>query len=114
MASQARLHKPPSGGGACCLGSSQARPSPRPCHLARAWQPGRGSAWGYTIRGNHTYLPDSRQLFNVFDVQPDPGYRSYWLFANLQLNLDRWPRRLVVAHDRVEEGEPLGAALRDG
>ena len=71
---------------------------------------GEGSAWGYTIRGNHTYLPDSRQLFNVFDVQPDPGYRSYWLFANLQLNLDRWPRRLVVAHELIglRRASPLG------
>ena len=58
---------------------------------------GQGGAWSYTIRGNHTYLPDTRQLFNVFDVQPDPSYRSYWLFANLQLNLDRWPPRLVKA-----------------
>ena len=48
-----------------------------------------GDAWSYAIRGNHTFLPDTRQLFNVFDVQPDPSYRDYWLFANLQLNLDR-------------------------
>ena len=71
---------------------------------------GEGSAWSYTIRGNHTYLPDSRQLFNVFDVQPDPSYRSYWLFANLQLSLDRWPRRLVVAHELtgLRRAGPLG------
>ena len=47
------------------------------------------AGWGYRIRGNHTLQPDTRGLFNVFDVQPDQSYRGYWLFANLQLNLDR-------------------------
>ena len=48
-----------------------------------------GPGWSYSIRGNHTLLPDTRMLFNVFDVQPDQSYRDYWLFANLQLSLDR-------------------------
>ena len=43
----------------------------------------------YTIRGNHTDLPSSRLLYNEFDLLPDPQYKLYWLFANLQQSLDR-------------------------
>lgn len=38
----------------------------------------------YTIRMNHTHMPSSRQLLNVFDVLPDDQYRRYWFFTNLQ------------------------------
>ena len=43
----------------------------------------------YTIRGNHTDLPSTRLLYNEFDLLPDPQYKLYWLFANLQQSLDR-------------------------
>ena len=43
----------------------------------------------YTIRGNHTDLPSTRLLYNEFDLLPDPQYKLYWLFANLQQTLDR-------------------------
>ncbi|BDA45751.1 probable ATP-binding cassette sub-family A member 3 [Coccomyxa sp. Obi] len=43
----------------------------------------------YTIRGNHTDLPSTRLTYNEFDLLPDPQYRLYWLFANIQQALDR-------------------------
>ena len=43
----------------------------------------------YTIRGNHTELPSTRLTYNEFDLLPDPQYRMYWLFANIQQALDR-------------------------
>lgn len=43
----------------------------------------------YTIRGNHTDLPSTRLAYNEFDLLPDPQYRLYWLFANIQQALDR-------------------------
>ena len=43
----------------------------------------------YTIRGNHTDLPSTRLLYNEFDLLPDPQYKLYWLFVNLQQSLDR-------------------------
>lgn len=43
-----------------------------------------GPQFDYTIRMNHTHMPSSRQLLNVFDVLPDDQFRRYWFFANLQ------------------------------
>lgn len=43
----------------------------------------------YTVRGNHTDLPSTRLTYNEFDLLPDPQYRLYWLFANIQQTLDR-------------------------
>jgi ATP-binding cassette subfamily A (ABC1) protein 1/ATP-binding cassette subfamily A (ABC1) protein 3 len=43
----------------------------------------------YTLRGNHTDLPSTRLLYNEFDLLPDPQYKLYWLFTNLQQALDR-------------------------
>ena len=48
-----------------------------------------GDSMEYTIRGNHTNLPSTRLAYNEFDLLPDPQYRLYWLFANLQQTLDR-------------------------
>ena len=48
-----------------------------------------GESLQYTIRGNHTDLPSTRLAFNEFDLLPDPQFRLYWLFANLQQTLDR-------------------------
>ena len=50
---------------------------------------GEGGGMEYTIRGNHTDLPSTRLAYNEFDLLPDPQYRLYWLFANLQQTLDR-------------------------
>ena len=43
----------------------------------------------YTIRGNHTDLPTTKLLYNEFDLLPDPQYKLYWLFTNIQQTLDR-------------------------
>jgi len=43
----------------------------------------------YIIRGNHTDLPTNRLQYNEFDLLPDPQYKLYWLFANIQETLDR-------------------------
>ena len=48
-----------------------------------------GADVSYSIRGNHTHLPSTRLAYNEFDLLPDPQYRMYWLFANLQQTLDR-------------------------
>ena len=45
--------------------------------------------FGYTIRMNHTHMPSSRQLLNVFDVLPDDQFRRYYFFANLQQLVDQ-------------------------
>ena len=55
--------------------------------------PGAGSA-AYTIRMNHTAVPPTRQVLNIFDLQPDEAYKEYWFFANLQQLLDE----TVLAH----------------
>lgn len=44
---------------------------------------------GYTVRVNHTTLPSTRGKLDTLSVQPDPQYKEYWLFANLQFHLDR-------------------------
>lgn len=49
--------------------------------------PGAGSA-AYTVRMNHTAVPPTRQVLNIFDLQPDEAYKEYWFFANLQQLLD--------------------------
>ena len=49
-----------------------------------------GEGMGYTLRVNHTELPSTRGRLNNLDVRPDDQYMKYWLFANLQLHLDRW------------------------
>lgn len=43
-----------------------------------------GPDFAYTIRMNHTHMPSSRQLLNVFDILPDTQYKRYWFFTNLQ------------------------------
>lgn len=43
----------------------------------------------YTIRGNHTDLPTTKLVYNEFDLLPDPQYKLYWLFTNIQQTLDR-------------------------
>ncbi len=43
----------------------------------------------YTIRGNHTDLPTTKLVYNEFDLLPDPQYKLYWLFTNIQQALDR-------------------------
>lgn len=45
--------------------------------------------FAYTIRMNHTHMPSSRQLLNVFDILPDAQYRRYWFFTNLQQLVDQ-------------------------
>ena len=55
--------------------------------------PGAGSV-AYTIRMNHTAVPPTRQVLNIFDLQPDEAYKEYWFFANLQQLLDE----TVLAH----------------
>ena len=52
-----------------------------------------GAGVSYSIRGNHTDLPSTRLAYNEFDLLPDPQYRMYWLFANLQQTLDRCAMR---------------------
>jgi hypothetical protein len=50
---------------------------------------GGASGSAYTLRANHTEVPTTRMTFNEFDLLPDPQYRQYWLFANIQQALDR-------------------------
>ena len=50
----------------------------------------------YIIRGNHTDMPTNRLQYNEFDLLPDPQYKLYWLFANIQETLDRWHMLLIL------------------
>ena len=50
------------------------------------------ASWSYIIRMNHTDVPPTPLLLDLFDVSPTPNnglgyYRDYWFFANLQV---RW------------------------
>ena len=49
----------------------------------------QGVIRGYTLRVNHTEVPSTRARLNLLDVKPSGRYKNYWLFANLQLHLDR-------------------------
>jgi hypothetical protein len=53
-------------------------------------------ALSYTLRMNHSSLPSTRHLFSDVDVgtlrlsqEPDTDWKRYYLFANLQLAIDR-------------------------
>ncbi|GAX84392.1 hypothetical protein CEUSTIGMA_g11814.t1 [Chlamydomonas eustigma] len=50
--------------------------------------------WEYTIRMNHTDVPPTPLLLDLFDVSPTSKnglgfYRDYWFFTNLQFAIDR-------------------------
>ena len=49
-----------------------------------------GTIKGYTLRVNHTEVPSTRARLNLLDVKPSGRYKDYWLFANMQLHLDRY------------------------
>ena len=56
----------------------------RPLHSAS------GPQWSYTIRMNHTDVPPTPLLLDLFDVSPTQSnglgyYRDYWFFTNLQV-----------------------------
>ena len=59
----------------------------------------------YTIRMNHTHMPSSRQLLNVFDILPDPQYRRYWFFSNLQQLTDQ--AIMAVATAQTDSPSPV-------
>ena len=51
------------------------------------------ASWSYIIRMNHTDVPPTPLLLDLFDVSPTPTnglgyYRDYWFFANLQVRWD--------------------------
>lgn len=65
--------------------------------------------FAYTIRMNHTHMPSSRQLLNVFDILPDPQYRRYWFFSNLQQLTDQ--AILAVATEQPDSPSPVNVSF---
>lgn len=65
--------------------------------------------YAYTIRMNHTHMPSSRQLLNVFDILPDPQYRRYWFFSNLQQLTDQ--AILAVATAQSDSLSPVSVSF---
>lgn len=65
--------------------------------------------YAYTIRMNHTHMPSSRQLLNVFDILPDPQYRRYWFFSNLQQLTDQ--AILAVATEQTDSPSPVSVSF---
>ena len=66
--------------------------------------------FAYTIRMNHTHMPSSRQLLNVFDVLPDPQYRRYWFFSNLQQLTDQ--AILAAATAQTDSPSPVSVSFK--
>ncbi len=65
-------------------------------HRTSALQPSSSASrsWRYIIRMNHSDVPPTPLLLDLFDVSPTANnglgyYRDYWFFANLQFALDR-------------------------
>ena len=65
--------------------------------------------YAYTIRMNHTHMPSSRQLLNVFDVLPDTQYRRYWFFSNLQQLTDQ--AIMAVAITQTDSPSPVSVSF---
>ena len=65
--------------------------------------------YAYTIRMNHTHMPSSRQLLNVFDVLPDTQYRRYWFFSNLQQLTDQ--AIMAVATTQTDNPSPVSVSF---
>lgn len=66
--------------------------------------PSSPSLWRYIIRMNHTDVPPTPLLLDLFDVSPTPTnglgyYRDYWFFTNLQV---RWNSRGWGAIDAIK------------
>ena len=66
--------------------------------------------FAYTIRMNHTHMPSSRQLLNVFDILPDEQYRRYWFFTNLQQLVEQ--AILAVASDHPDVPNPVSINVK--
>ena len=66
--------------------------------------------FAYTIRMNHTHMPSSRQLLNVFDILPDTQYRRYWFFSNLQQLTDQ--AILSVATAQTDRPSPVSISFK--
>ena len=65
--------------------------------------------YAYTIRMNHTHMPSSRQLLNVFDILPDTQYRRYWFFSNLQQLTDQ--AIMAVATAQTDSPSPVSVSF---
>lgn len=65
--------------------------------------------YSYTIRMNHTHMPSSRQLLNVFDILPDTQYRRYWFFSNLQQLTDQ--AIMAVATAQTDSPSPISVSF---
>ena len=76
-----------------------------------------GVEWSYVIRMNHTDVPPTGLVMDLFDVSPTPTnglgyYRDYWFFSNLQYAIDRAVIGMEMA-DLARDVDRLTGVLPD-